>query len=191
MQKLSGISSHENNKSCRIFHHESKKISFEFFQFFYNFICNLQETGKSLYYWSYPFAGRPSKIKVALQCSPWGRLAGAVEQNPARLAGVLAGEGQGKGLGATGTRFGRSAGAVVAAASGHAGGQGGGRRGCRSPARSGLGERETGRLAYVDAREGGGVLFGLQLARDRSSPRPGARLPTGGAVGRGGVCASG
>jgi hypothetical protein len=28
------------------------------------------------------------------------------------------------------------------------------------------------------------VLFGLQLARDRSSPRPGARLPVGSAVGR-------
>jgi hypothetical protein len=37
-----------------------------------------------------------------------------VEQNPARLTGVLAGEGRRKGLGATGTRFRRSAEAVVA-----------------------------------------------------------------------------
>jgi hypothetical protein len=98
-------------------------------------------------------------MKVSLQCSPWWRPAGAVEQKPVRLARVLAEEGRGKGLGATGTRFGRSAGAVVAPASRHAGGQGGGRRGCRSPARSGLGERETGRLDCVDAREGGGGSY--------------------------------
>jgi hypothetical protein len=33
-----------------------------------------------------------------------------VEKNPARLAGVLDGEGRGKGLGATGARFGGSVG---------------------------------------------------------------------------------
>jgi hypothetical protein len=31
MQKLSGISSGQNNKSCRIIHCEPKKIGFEFF----------------------------------------------------------------------------------------------------------------------------------------------------------------
>jgi hypothetical protein len=35
-----------------------------------------------------------------------GRPAGTVEQNPARLTGVLAGEGRGKGLGATRVQFG-------------------------------------------------------------------------------------
>jgi hypothetical protein len=31
MQKLSGISSGQNNKSCSIIHHESNKIGFAFF----------------------------------------------------------------------------------------------------------------------------------------------------------------
>jgi hypothetical protein len=33
MQKLTGISSGKNNKSCRIIHHESNKIGFAFFRF--------------------------------------------------------------------------------------------------------------------------------------------------------------
>jgi hypothetical protein len=33
MQKLTGTSSGKNNKSCGIFHHESNKISFDFFRF--------------------------------------------------------------------------------------------------------------------------------------------------------------
>jgi hypothetical protein len=33
MQKLTGISSGKNNKSCGIFHLESNKISFAFFDF--------------------------------------------------------------------------------------------------------------------------------------------------------------
>jgi hypothetical protein len=40
MQKLSGISSGQKNKSCRIFHHESNKIGFAFLRI-------LQETGNS------------------------------------------------------------------------------------------------------------------------------------------------
>jgi hypothetical protein len=71
MQKLSGISSGKNNKSCRIIHHESNKICFAFFWFFYDFLRNLQETAKSLYYLSYPFAVRPSKRSWSLQCGPW------------------------------------------------------------------------------------------------------------------------
>jgi hypothetical protein len=61
MQKLSGTSSGENNKSCGIFHHKSKNIEFAFFWFFYDFLHNLQESAKALYYFSYQFAGRPSK----------------------------------------------------------------------------------------------------------------------------------
>jgi hypothetical protein len=72
MQKLSGISSGKNNKGCRIFHNESNKIGFAFLCFFYDFLRNLQETAKSLYYWSYPFAGRPSERNFSLQCRPWG-----------------------------------------------------------------------------------------------------------------------
>jgi hypothetical protein len=46
MQKLSGTSSGKNNKSCSIFHHESKKIEFAFFWIFYNVLRNLQESTK-------------------------------------------------------------------------------------------------------------------------------------------------
>jgi hypothetical protein len=38
MQKLSGISSGKNNKSCRIIHNGSNKIGIAFFLFFYDFI---------------------------------------------------------------------------------------------------------------------------------------------------------
>jgi hypothetical protein len=55
MQKLTGISSGKNNKSCRIFHIESNKIGFEFFRFFYNFLRNLQETAKPLLLIELPF----------------------------------------------------------------------------------------------------------------------------------------
>jgi hypothetical protein len=48
MQKLSGIISGENNESCGIFHHNSNKIGFAFFWFFYELLRNLQESGKSL-----------------------------------------------------------------------------------------------------------------------------------------------
>jgi hypothetical protein len=66
MQKLTGISSVQNNKSCGVFHLESNKIGFAFLLFFYDFIRILQETGKLLHYWSYPFARRPSGRIVAL-----------------------------------------------------------------------------------------------------------------------------
>jgi hypothetical protein len=46
MQKLTGISSGKNNKSCRIIHHESNKTGFTFFWLFCDFLRNLQETGK-------------------------------------------------------------------------------------------------------------------------------------------------
>jgi hypothetical protein len=56
MQKQTGIISGKNNKSCEIFHHESNKIRFEFLWFFYDFLLNLQESAKTLYYFSYTFA---------------------------------------------------------------------------------------------------------------------------------------
>jgi hypothetical protein len=55
MQKLTGISSGKNNKSCRIFHNESKKIGFEFFWIFFDFLRNLQETAKALLLIVLPF----------------------------------------------------------------------------------------------------------------------------------------
>jgi hypothetical protein len=71
MQKLTGISSGQNNKSCRIIHHEPNKIGFAFFRFFYDFIRNLQESGNHFYYWSSPFAAGTLERNFSLQCGPW------------------------------------------------------------------------------------------------------------------------
>jgi hypothetical protein len=68
MQKLTGISSGQNNKSCRIIHHESKKIGFTFFC---DFLRNLQESGNHFYYWSSPFAAGTLERNFSLQCGPW------------------------------------------------------------------------------------------------------------------------
>jgi hypothetical protein len=46
MQKVSGNSWGKNNKSCRIFHNESKKIGFAFFWLFYDFLEILQDSAK-------------------------------------------------------------------------------------------------------------------------------------------------
>jgi hypothetical protein len=94
MQTITGISSGKNNKSCRIIHNGSNKIGFEVFRFFYDFLHNLQESGKSLHYWSYPFAGRPSERKVSLQCSPWGRWPARAGEIPAMCHRSPAGEGK-------------------------------------------------------------------------------------------------
>jgi hypothetical protein len=59
MQKLSGASSGKNNKSSRIFHHESNKIGFAFFWFVYDFLRNLQESAKQQYYWRFNFSAGP------------------------------------------------------------------------------------------------------------------------------------
>jgi hypothetical protein len=93
MQKLSGTSSCKNNKSCGIFHNESNKISFDFFLFFYDFLHNLQESGKSLYYLSYQFAGRPPERNFALQCGPWGSRPARVEQFSASSSPAWPGKG--------------------------------------------------------------------------------------------------
>jgi hypothetical protein len=72
LQKLKGISSGYNNKSCRIIHNGSNRICFAFLRFFCDFIRNLQETEKWQHYWSYPFARRTLENFAALQCGPWG-----------------------------------------------------------------------------------------------------------------------
>jgi hypothetical protein len=77
MQKLSRISSGQNNKSCRIIHHESKKIGFAFFRFFCDFLRNLQESANPKYYLSCDFVDRPlipfdSYAEApTLQLTPW------------------------------------------------------------------------------------------------------------------------
>jgi hypothetical protein len=63
MQKLTGISSGQNNKSCGLFHHESNKIGLTFFCFFCDFLRNLQETAKALLLLELPFRSEaPEKI---------------------------------------------------------------------------------------------------------------------------------
>jgi hypothetical protein len=129
MQKLTRISSGKNNESCRIIHHESNRIGFAFFLFFYNFLQILQETGKSLYYWSYHFAERPLERFVALQCGPWGRPAGAGEANSGEARRSLAGQGLGKGARVTRVRFGGADGGEKPPVGGAPATGGGGRRG--------------------------------------------------------------
>jgi hypothetical protein len=59
MRKLTVISLGQNNKSCRIIHHEANKIGFTFFWFFCDFLRNLQESANPKYYLSCDFADRP------------------------------------------------------------------------------------------------------------------------------------
>jgi hypothetical protein len=72
MQKLTRISSGQNNKSCSIIHHESNKIGFPFCRFFCDFLRNLQETGNQFNYWSSPFAKRPWKDFCVCNVVPRG-----------------------------------------------------------------------------------------------------------------------
>jgi hypothetical protein len=65
MQKLSGNSSGNNNKSFRIFHNESNKIGFAFFTFFYDFLLNLQVSAKGQTIFKKPtFTEVPGKTLV-------------------------------------------------------------------------------------------------------------------------------
>jgi hypothetical protein len=109
MHKLKGTSSGKNNKSCGIFHHESKKIGFAFLLFFYDLLRNLQETAKALLLFELPIAGRPSKRFFSLQCGPWA-MAGVGWANSGEAHRSLAREGREEGLGVTRVLFGSSAG---------------------------------------------------------------------------------
>jgi hypothetical protein len=91
IQKLTEIRSGQNNKSCRIIHNGSNKIGFTFFQFFCDFLRNLQESANSLYYFSCAFAGRPSKRTPVSQCGPWARCSGGSGEIPARDQWIPAG----------------------------------------------------------------------------------------------------
>jgi hypothetical protein len=96
MQKLSGISSDKNNKSCRIIHHESNKIGFTFFWCFCDFLCNLQESAKLQHYWRYTFARKPLERFGPLQCGPWPWPAAREGQIPTTPVRGLAGKGCGE-----------------------------------------------------------------------------------------------
>jgi hypothetical protein len=108
MQKLTGISSGQNNKSCRIFHHEPNKTGFPFFRFFYDFIRNLQESGNHFYYFSCAFAAGTLERKFSLQCGPGRGWPARVGQIPARFAGVWPGKGRGMARGSPRVNLSRS-----------------------------------------------------------------------------------
>jgi hypothetical protein len=144
MQKLSGISSGQNNKSCRIIHHESNKIGFAFFQIFYDFIRNLQETAKWLLLLELTFCTKTLGKLFCFAMWSWVRLAGAGRQNSGEPPLGLAREGRGKGARVARDRFGLDLGVEVAG-----GGVCSGRR-RRSPLERPV--RRGGRLAGVAAR---------------------------------------
>jgi hypothetical protein len=73
MQKLSGTSSGKNNKSCGIFYRESNKIGFSFIWSFYDFLRNLQESAKWLYYLRIIFAAGSLESFGILQICPGSR----------------------------------------------------------------------------------------------------------------------
>jgi hypothetical protein len=102
MQKLTVISSGQNNKSCGTFHHKSNKIGLTFFWFFCDFLSNLQESGNHFNYWSSPFAKRTLARFLCLQCSPWGRWPAWVGQFRRARRRSLPGKGRGRSYGALG-----------------------------------------------------------------------------------------
>jgi hypothetical protein len=80
MQKLKGISSGQNNKSCSINHHGSNKICFTFFLILCDFLHNLQDPANLCNYWSYLFANKALGRYGCLQCGPYdGRPARALQ----------------------------------------------------------------------------------------------------------------
>jgi hypothetical protein len=70
MQKLSGISSGQNNKSCRIIHHKSSKIVLAFFWFICDFLRNLQESAKSISLFKIRFAPGSLEVLDSLHMCP-------------------------------------------------------------------------------------------------------------------------
>jgi hypothetical protein len=77
MLRISRIRLGEYNKSCSIFHNESKKIEFAFFWIFYNFLRILQVSAIRGYYWRCNFALRPLERFQSSQLYPsaagWAR----------------------------------------------------------------------------------------------------------------------
>jgi hypothetical protein len=106
MQKLSGISSGKNNKSCRIFHNEYNKIGFAFFRFFYDFLCNLQKSGKSLILFQLPFCSSALEKKYLSAMWSLGAGSGAARRNPASSPAFSAGRGRGRVYGPQGLGLG-------------------------------------------------------------------------------------
>jgi hypothetical protein len=116
------------------------------------FYAIYKKQGNSLYYFSCTFAAGTLERNFSLQCGPWGRLAGACEQNPASLPVLAAGEGRGEGLGLLGARFGCWLGPGRRPARGAPVASGGGRRGQRCGA---AGPRRRLARAWLREERGG------------------------------------
>jgi hypothetical protein len=181
MQKLTGISSGQNKKSCRIIHHKSKKIGFTFFWFFCDFLRNVQETRKLTLLFQSHFCSRDPGKKCFFAMWPLGGRAAAVRPNSGEPPPGLAREGRGEGLGVTRARFGGSAGAGRGPVRGGAGGQAWwpprpavpvrwGSGGKTAHQRVRLGAREGGKSVYLDFRPAGpGVHRGCHPWHRRGS----------------------
>jgi hypothetical protein len=171
MQKLSGISSGQNNKSCRIIHQEPKKTGFAFFRFFYDFIRNLQESGKLQILLKFYFCAEAPEKNRPFAMWPLGGRPAAVRPNsgqpPAGAGRARAGEDPW----VLGDRFPGSVAAGKGLARGGAGGQA---RWPRLPEflRRGLDAGGVGRLRSFGGCKGrwGAARFGTQPAGACSSP---------------------
>jgi hypothetical protein len=96
MQKLTGISSGQNNKSCSIIHLESNKICFAFFDFSMIFYAIYKNQPKGFTIWVDLLQQGPWKESESRNVVPGGRAA-AVRPNsgqpPAEAGRARAGEG--------------------------------------------------------------------------------------------------
>jgi hypothetical protein len=93
MQKLTGISSGQNNKSCRIIHNGCNNIGFAFFC---DFIRNLQESANSLLLFQFTFCNEALEIKRFFAMWPLGAAGRRGLANSGELAVVL-GRGRARG----------------------------------------------------------------------------------------------
>jgi hypothetical protein len=61
----------KNNKSCKIFHSESKNIGFAFFWCLYDFIRIFKVSAKVIYYLRRGFTGRSLQLLILSRKGPW------------------------------------------------------------------------------------------------------------------------
>jgi hypothetical protein len=95
MQKLKGISSGQNNKSCSIIHNRSNKIGSHFSEFSLILYAIYKNQPTHFSYWRCAFAVRPLTRTVPSQCGPQARWPARGAQIPARSRRSPAGEGGG------------------------------------------------------------------------------------------------
>jgi hypothetical protein len=93
MQKLTGISSGKNNKSCGIFHHESKKIGFTFSDFYMIFYAIYKNQEITFTIGVHLLQQGPWKEIFLCNVAPGRGWPARVSQIPVRFAGVWPGKG--------------------------------------------------------------------------------------------------